>query len=102
MTSFILKINTARFYTPDRVNVSTRQAIHAHEVPRIGESVNIAGLFPKVENINLKVVAVVHPVSAEPYIHVPEVYCDASTLPEEIFSLIKDSYDWKTTSPTEK
>lgn len=99
MSSFILKIKTENFYTANGVSMQTRKAIHVHEVPRVGEYVNIAGLFPSVvgieEYINLKVVAVVHPVSAEPYIAVPEVHCDAVVLPRAVFDLIKENPAWK-------
>lgn len=99
MSSFILKINTANFYTADGVSVQTRKAVHVHELPRVGEYVNVSYLFPSVvgldENILVKVLAVVHPVSAEPYIAVPEVHCDAVVLPRVVFDLIKESPAWK-------
>lgn len=103
MAKFILKLNTANFYTPDKINVRTRNEVHSHEVPRVGELVDVGSFFNESgslgEPIALKVVAVIHPISDGPFIHVPEVQCDASQLPKGIYEIIREDARWTTSSP---
>lgn len=97
MTQFSLKIVS-------ELNTFHFDSISTHELPRVGELVDVGSLYDLVptehEALGVRVTAIVHPVSSRGTMSVasPIVYCDYTAgVSKRLYMLMSEDSRWETT-----